>query len=206
MLQWTCLRIYEFPAAGSHDEMVSIYEEPIAGLVLPDGANSIPGETFDCLTSPGRFERGDVVAVCHDESTIMGYAWLSFQDLWVGEARLFLSVRDDEAVAYDPFVFPKYRGRRVHPRIASVASVGAGRRGDGPQDIQPAILRISFMALAEAVRRGRKRVIESSNTNPLKIHKRIGGTQVMSLYSAHLFGRFSLHWATGRPLASGFYR
>lgn len=47
---------------------------------------------------------------------------------------------------------------------------------------------------------------ESSNTNSLKIQKRIGGTQVMSLYSAHLFDRFSLHWATGRPLASRFYR
>lgn len=106
--------------------MISIYEEPLTGLALPDGANSIAGQPFECLTSPNRFERGDVAVVCRDEDTVIGYAWISFKDLQVCEARLFLSVRDDEAVLYDAFVFPQYRGRRVRARIAPVASAEAG--------------------------------------------------------------------------------
>jgi len=164
--------------------MISVYEEPLAHLTLPEEANSIVGEPFDCLTSPDRLERGDVVVVCHDESTVMGYVWLAFKDLWVCEARLFLSLTDDEAVTYDAFVFPQCRGKGLYTRIESAA-------------------------LAEAGRRGRKRVItcvESHNSNSLKTQLRLGKTQVMSLYSIHLSNRFSLHWARGRPLASRFYK
>ena len=184
MLRWTCLRVFECPAVGSRDAMISVYEGPLDHLTLPDAANSIVDETFDRLFLPERFERGDVAVVCHDESTVMGYVWLSFKDLWVCEGRLFLVLADDEATTYDAFVFPQYRGRGLYTRFESVA-------------------------LAEAGTRGRKRVItivESDNTNSLKTQLRLGKTQVMSLYSIHLFDRFSLHWATGRPLASRFYR
>jgi GNAT superfamily N-acetyltransferase len=164
--------------------MISVYEEPPGHLRLPDEANSIAGEPFDSLTLPDRFERGDVVVVCHDKSTVMGYTWLSFEDLWVGESHLFLSLTKDEATTYDAFVFPQYRGRGLYTRIESAA-------------------------LAEAGRRGRKRVItcvESYNTNSLKTQLRLGKTQIMSLYSIHLYDRFSVHLARGRPLASRFYK
>jgi GNAT superfamily N-acetyltransferase len=189
--------------------MVSIYEAPLHDLTLPDEANSIVGEPFECLFSPERFERGDLVVVCHDRSTVMGYIWVSFKDLWVCEARLFLSLREDEAVSYDLFVFPRYRGRRIRAGTAPAALAETGRQGDKSLNFRPAALRITSAVLAEAGRRGRRRVItctESYNTNSLKLQQRIGGIQVMSVYSIHLFDRFSLHWATGRPLGSRFYK
>jgi GNAT superfamily N-acetyltransferase len=151
---------------------------------LPVEAKSIIGEPFDSLTLPDRFERGDVLVVCHDKSTVMGYTWLAFKDLWVSEARLFLLLSDDEATTYDAFVFPQYRGRKLYTRIESAA-------------------------LAEAGMRGRKRAftfVESYNTNSLKTQFRLGKTQVMSVYSIHLMDRFSLHWSTGLPLASRFHK
>jgi GNAT superfamily N-acetyltransferase len=164
--------------------MISVHEAPLGHLALPEAAKSIVGETFHCLLLPDRFERGDVAVVCHCESTVMGYVWISFRDLWVCEGRLFLSLAADEATTYDAFVFPQYRGRGLYARFESAA-------------------------LAESGRRGRKRVItivESDNTNSLKTQLRLGKIEVMRVYSIHLFDRFSLHWATGRPLASRFHR
>lgn len=184
MLRWTCLRVFECPAVGSRDAMISVYDRPLDRLTLPDAANSIVDEPFDCLTSPDRFERGDLLVVYQDEGTVMGYVWLAFKDLWVCESRLFVSLRDDEALIYDSFVFPQYRLKGIYTRLESAA-------------------------LAEAGRRGRKRIVsyvEIYNTVSLKTQLRPSKTHVMSLYSIHLFDHFSLHWATGRPLASRFYR
>ena len=184
MLQWTCLRVFECPAVGSPDAMVSVFERPLGNLALPSEAEAVAGETFYHLFSPERFDKGDRAIVCHDEHTVIGYTWLSFKDLWVSECHLFLSLAEDEAVTYDAFVFPQHRGRGLYAGIESAA-------------------------LAEARNHGRRRVItfvESRNVSSLKTQLRLGKTLAMSLYSIQFFNRFSLHWATGRPLASRFYK
>jgi hypothetical protein len=217
MLRWTRLEIFEWnrvkvfkgPDDPSPDPMAPVYDRPIDGLTLPEGADSIPGESFECLTSPDRFKNGDVVVVCHDEGTIMGYAWLSFKDLWVSESRVFLSPADNEVVVYDTFIFPQYRGRRIRNRAASTAPAGAGNQDIRLRKIQPVILRMASTIQSEVWRRGRKLVItyvETDNRKPMKTNQHLGGSPIMSLYSMHLFDRFSLHWATGQPFKSRFHR
>lgn len=104
VFRWSSLKVLKCPARGSVDGPISVHEKPFHGLNAPD-----------------RFSRGDVVIAWHDEGTVMGYTWPSLKDLWARECRLFLSVGSDEAVTYDAFVFPPYRGRGLYTKIESAA-------------------------------------------------------------------------------------
>jgi hypothetical protein len=204
VLRGTCQRLVESAGVGSTDPMISIHDRPPDELTLPDEAGAIAGEPFDALFRPDRFEKGDVAVVCHDARVILGYTWICLNDLWLSESRLFLRIREDEAVLYDIFVFPRYRGVRSRPGSPQLAG-----KGDGEPEFRSVGLRLSLAALAEAGRRGRKRVFTCSdchNDKSFRLQRRWGGTHVMTIYSVHLLNRFSLHWATGRPFASMFYK
>jgi GNAT superfamily N-acetyltransferase len=183
MWRWSCLEVFEYPATGAADAQISVHREPLTGLTWPAEAPAVDGESLDCLASPERFERGGVVLVSRDQGVVMGYVWLAFEDHWLSESDLFLRVRDDEAVTYDAFVFPSYRGRRL-------------------------FLRMESAALAEAGRRGRSRgigYVESENIPSIRTNLHLG-TIALSLYSLRVADRFSLHWASGGRFSSRFYR
>jgi hypothetical protein len=205
VFEWTGLQEFMAPADGITDPMTTVYDRPLDRLTLPPDADSNAGESFESLTAPDRFRNGDVVIVCQDENTVMGYVWLSFKDFWVSESRLFLAIADKEALVYDTFIFPQYRGRPIRAQRASMAL--GGRRREGRD--YPVIFRLAIKIRSVGLARGCVRVItyaESHNTNSWKTQLHLGAKLTMSVYSIHFFDRFSLHWATGRPFASRFHR
>jgi hypothetical protein len=222
MLTWTCLKILEYdvkqwgakerfvdPVAGSSDELITVHAKPLDNIVLPDEAKGMTDRNFDAFTSPARFENGSAVLVCRDKGTIVGYAWTALQDIWVSESRVFLRVRDHEIVVYDVFVFPSYRGRRMRSQKAVGTSAETGWQEAPHHKVRPAILRLAAAAYREACKHGRTRLLTyvlSSERYPMKTNLHLAAKEFMSLYSLHVFGRFSLHWATGRAFASQFHR
>jgi GNAT superfamily N-acetyltransferase len=76
-----------------------------------------------------RLNRGQVVAVAYAQDTAVGYSWINFSDglelVWGTQ----LTVRSDEAVFYDSFTLPRWRGRGVHHSLDAAMSCYARQRG-----------------------------------------------------------------------------
>jgi GNAT superfamily N-acetyltransferase len=77
-----------------------------------------------------RFNRGDMVAIAYAGSEPAGYEWLSFTSGAVELAfGVTWAVGPGEAIRYDKFVVPKWRGRRVSSWLHSAIVVCAHGHG-----------------------------------------------------------------------------
>lgn len=77
-----------------------------------------------------RFDRGDMVAIAYASGEPAGYEWLSFTSGVVELAfGVTWAVGHGEAIRYDKFVAPKWRGRRISSCLHSAIVVCAHKRG-----------------------------------------------------------------------------
>lgn len=60
-----------------------------------------------------RLARGHSVSVAFSEGRAVGFEWAAFTDSFVPELRSTIRVGPDEVLAYDAFVLPDMRGRRI---------------------------------------------------------------------------------------------
>jgi GNAT superfamily N-acetyltransferase len=77
-----------------------------------------------------RFNRGDMVAIAYAGNEPLGYEWLSFTNGTVELAfGITWAVGPGEAIRYDKFVLPKWRGRRISTWLHSAIVVCAHNHG-----------------------------------------------------------------------------
>jgi len=131
-----------------------------------------------------RFKRGDIVVIAYVNGEPTGYEWLcrangvlelAFGVNWV--------VRPGEAVRYDKFVLPKWRGRRISTWLHSATVICARDHG---------ILR-TFSS------------ISTVNKQSLSIARHYRRTAVMTLTLVHVLGiEKTFRKAAGAPFESRF--
>jgi GNAT superfamily N-acetyltransferase len=130
-----------------------------------------------------RFTRGDVVAVAYTGTEAVGYSWmcvssglvLAFDATWI--------VQPDEAVLYDSFVRPQWRGRGIHSCLDVAINTYASQRG--------IVRTLGSMAIF--------------NNQTLALAKRSGKPRIMTVILVRLRGKRRT-WGTaiGAPLSSHF--
>ena len=74
-------------------------------------------------------KRGEMLALATANEAVAAYTWTAFSCAWVGEARRSLSPRDDQAVQYNTFVIPSWRGKGLQygitrPVLQHLAKLG----------------------------------------------------------------------------------
>lgn len=132
-----------------------------------------------------RFGRGDVVAVAHLGNDAAGSTWMTFcsgLELAFGTTWI---VHPDEAVQYDSFVRPEWRGRGIHSSLNVALNAHARTRG-------------KIRSLGS---------ISILNSQSLSLARRLGKAKAMTVILADVRG---VNWtygkAFGAPLESRFSR
>lgn len=132
-----------------------------------------------------RLRDGNVVVVAYAEGRLAGFDWMSFHNLWVEEFSLTLRVQAGEAVVFDTFVLPEWRGRGIQSCLNHALRCHAQACG--------MVRTLTY--------------ISALNTQSLKAPKRMGSKKVMTIFSFRFRG-MSRPWntSTGAPLGSRFER
>jgi GNAT superfamily N-acetyltransferase len=133
-----------------------------------------------------RFNRGDKAAIAYVGDEPTGYAWLSFTSGVVELAFGFTwIVGPGEAIRYDSFILPKWRGRRIYSCLHSAIVACARDHG-------------IFQTLAS---------ISTVNTQSMTLAKHYQRTAAMKVTLVHFRG---LNWtfkkAVGAPFESRFLK
>lgn len=131
-----------------------------------------------------RLDRGEAVAVAYARGEAVGYSWISFSsecDLVWG---IRCTVRPDEAVFYDSFVLPHWRGRGVHRFLDAALTRYARQRGC----------------------RTTLGWVSALNTPSLSLVRHHHKVKIMTLVLVHFRGvNWNYRKAVGAPLASRFF-
>lgn len=133
-----------------------------------------------------RFDRGDKVAIAYLGGVPTGYAWLSFASGVVELAfKITWIVGPREAIRYDSFVLPQWRGRRIHSCLHSAIVADARRAG---------ILR-TFAS------------ISTLNKQSMSLAKRYRRIAMMKVTLIHVRGlNWTIRWTAGTPFESRFLK
>jgi len=171
------------PCAGENID-IQVYKGPVAPPKAKAEITSM-GE-LEPAEVDARFHRGDMVVVAYAGGEPTGYEWLcsangalelAFGLTWI--------VGPGEAVRYDKFVLPKWRGRRISTWLHSATVVCAQDHG---------ILR-TFSS------------ISSVNKQSLSIAKHYRRTAAMKLTLVHVRGlKTTFRKTAGAPFESRFSR
>jgi len=76
-----------------------------------------------------RFARGDIVAVAYKENEVVGCAWLTFSNGIEHAFGTSWIINSTEALRYDSFVLPDWRGRAIHSLLNNALNRYARARG-----------------------------------------------------------------------------
>jgi len=130
-----------------------------------------------------RVERGDALIVATLDGLPVGSMWVSFVSGVPLAFNATWSVAEHEAVRYDSYVLPAYRGRRIHSLLNHGANCLA--RGRGAQRTLAAV--------------------SSANRQSLKLPKQNQRKAVMSVWQIRLRGQqHPFTFATGRKFHAHF--
>ena len=132
-----------------------------------------------------RIKRGDAVAVAFSGNQAVGYLWMTFCSGLELAFDTAWKVRPNEAVIYDTFVCPEWRGRGIHACVDIALNNWAYPRG----------IRQAFAS------------ISAVNNQSLGITRLAGKARIMTLILVRGFGlrRTWIH-ASGAPFESYFYK
>jgi GNAT superfamily N-acetyltransferase len=130
-----------------------------------------------------RLREGDAAMIAYHDNEVIGCCWAAFRRNVPLPLNTVWHIGPGEAVLYNSFVLPKWRGKRVHQSL-------------------------DMAACADMREHGIRRVLGSmSALNPqtLSLAKRSGKQFVMKLFLVHvpLLG-WTWRYATGRPLHAHF--
>lgn len=126
-----------------------------------------------------RFNTGELVAVAYAESRPVGYSWMNLSGRWVLPFETTLIVHPNEAVLYDAFVHPQWRGRGINSCLDVALSKCARERG--------IVRTLGSMAVW--------------NSQALSLAKRLGKTKIMTLVLVRVRGvNWTWRRAFGAPL------
>ncbi len=132
-----------------------------------------------------RLHQGEFVGIAKVEGATAGYCWMSFTQKWVDELELTLRLRSDEALLYDSFVLPRWRGRRLNFHMNVALKDVAGEHGIART--------LGYMS--------------ALNRRSLKLSKQMGSRKIMTV-AALCFRRMGCVWrvAFGASLRSRFLK
>jgi GNAT superfamily N-acetyltransferase len=130
-----------------------------------------------------RLNRGQVVAVAYAKDTAVGYSWINFSDglelVWGTQ----MTVHPDEAVFYDSFTLPRWRGRGVHRWLDAAMSCYVCQHGSSRV--------LGWVSVL--------------NRPSLRFVRRLRKTKIMTLILVHVRGaNWVYRRAVGKPLGSRF--
>ena len=77
-----------------------------------------------------RTENGHLCFVAQNsQGEIIGYIWIAFDEIYIGEILKTMALTSGEAFLYDVFVFPKYRKRGVYKQLLRTTCGWLRQRG-----------------------------------------------------------------------------
>lgn len=133
-----------FPEIWSNTSVV-IYVQNLGGLTESGGDGSIefeirhasqyeikqiPQNRLDGTEVLRRTENGHVCFVAQNsQGEIIGYVWIAFDELYIGEILKTMALTSGEAFLYDVFVFPKYRKRGAYKQLLRTSCRWLRQRG-----------------------------------------------------------------------------
>jgi hypothetical protein len=187
IVDWYVLRIIEGSVAEACMKPPTGPQYPVKFFTLADGMDAIAAEVEPIRKlrpiDESRLKQGDTLAIAYAGDAPVGCVWMAFQSGLGIAAETAWLIGPGEAVAYDSFVVPAWRGKRVHGCLDQVIHRYFQQRG---------IVRLL----------GSMSVL---NPQTLSLAKRTDKRTTMTLILVTIRGvNWNFRFALGQPLAARF--